>query len=78
MGGGRMRKPNCIICGGVDGVKMLLDVRQFGLIQLCSRCRKKLEEFGWKFAETKKKPRHVDRSKLSWKQPIKRKDRGMR
>ena len=67
-----MRKPNCIICGGVNGVKMLRDVRRFGLIQLCSRCRKKLEEFGWKFAETKKKPRYIDRSKLSWKQPVKR------
>ena len=48
-----MRKPNCIICGGVDGVKMLLDVRQFGLIQLCSRCRKKLEELGMPKEEAK-------------------------
>ena len=66
-----MKKPNCVICDGTKGVKVLFDRRLFGLIQLCADCRKKLEKLGWEFTETKRKPVYIDRSQLPWKRPVK-------
>jgi len=65
-------RPNCVICGRMEGVKMFRDVRTFALIQMCEKCRRILESRGeGRYENSGRKPRYVDRSGLSWKQPVK-------